>query len=193
MARRHTLNLADPAAYEAAGQRDAAQGRPFLRSGETILDFGGGIGRVAKPLAEAGFRVILADPSPDMLRFAGDYLARVAVARVLFTPPRLPLADGAVDFCCGFFVLEHLPKALVYLSLRELRRVTRRGGWFCLPRLQESTWGKFLWEVGAWERGEDLSTALRFYDPVEIELLAGKAGWRVDLRERLDSWEVHLR
>ena len=91
------------------------------------LDVGCGTGRLAERLADAGYAVVGADPSPGMLRVFGR--RRPDVPRAAADGTALPFADGvfAVTYCVA--VMHHVaePRA-VRLTLGEMARVTRPGG-----------------------------------------------------------------
>jgi ubiquinone/menaquinone biosynthesis C-methylase UbiE len=91
-------------------------------AGRSLLDIGGGTGNFARPLAEAGFRVTLADFSPEMLRRAS---AKLDAAFVVADGQRLPFRDGAFDCAICVNVLGHMPDWRT--ALKEARRVLREG------------------------------------------------------------------
>lgn len=101
-----------------------------LAPGSAVLDVGGGVGRYAAWLAEAGHRVELVDPVPvhvDLARgLAGDppaFGAQVADAR------DLPFAADTFDAVLLFGPLYHLgDRADRRLALQEAVRVCRRDG-----------------------------------------------------------------
>ena len=60
----------------------AAHGRSISAgAAPAILEIGSGTGRVMIPLAEAGFRVVGVDESPEMLQIARDRLAQIPAER----------------------------------------------------------------------------------------------------------------
>jgi glycogen(starch) synthase len=99
--------------------------REFDRSPpQTILDVGGGYGRLAAPLARR-HHVPLADVSPEMLEEARRRCPP-AVRLVEADALALPFADGEFDTVLAIDLVPHLPELAV--GLDELARVTRRGG-----------------------------------------------------------------
>ena len=97
-----------------------------LRGSETVADIGCGNGAYLAELARRGHTGPLAgvDLSAGMLRAARN---RAPAARLLAgDAAALPLRDGACDLTLAMHMLYHVPGPLA--AVRELRRVTRRGG-----------------------------------------------------------------
>jgi ubiquinone/menaquinone biosynthesis C-methylase UbiE len=92
---------------------------PVSFDGAVALDAGAGTGAAADEMMRRGAHVTAVDLSVGMLhRMSGA----VAVGDVV----RLPIRSSAIDIAVAAFVLNHLPEPVV--GLRELARVTRRGG-----------------------------------------------------------------
>ena len=96
------------------------------RAAVRVCDAGCGCGAYARKLAQRGFAVSGFDLSAEAAALArsgcpsGDFLA----ADVLDTP----YPDGAFDAVVARDVLDHLPRADAVKAVRELLRITRRGG-----------------------------------------------------------------
>ena len=90
--------------------------------GRAILDVGGGMGRLAVPLARAGWRVVLVDLSEAMIREAGSPLPAAVVADAT----RLPFRDRSFDAVVALDLLCHLQQPL--RGLAEFRRLLSPGG-----------------------------------------------------------------
>jgi SAM-dependent methyltransferase len=97
-----------------------------LRGDETVADIGCGNGVYLAELSRRGHagRMLGVDLSAGMLRSARSRVADVALAAG--NAAALPLADGACDVALAMHMLYHLPDPAA--AVRELRRVTRRGG-----------------------------------------------------------------
>lgn len=101
--------------------------RRFAAAGaRTVLDVGGGNGKLARLLPALSMRCLLVDLSPAMLDLAPRPSVRADGAR-------LPVADASVDAVAALFTLYHYADPLV--PIREARRVLRPGGLFaaCAP------------------------------------------------------------
>jgi ubiquinone/menaquinone biosynthesis C-methylase UbiE len=99
-----------------------------LPDGSRILDLGGGMGRIAVPLA-ARYRVTLCDISERMLDMAAAEARRTGVREGHLTlcpldaGEPLPFAAASFDAAIALDLLVHLPDPAA--ALRELRRVLR--------------------------------------------------------------------
>lgn len=122
----------DPGRFLATERRPHADVHPvvaarFAAAGaRTVLDVGGGSGRLARLLPGLGLRCLVIDLSPAMLDLAPRPSARADGAR-------LPVADSSVDAVAALYTLYHYADPLV--AIREARRVLRPGGLFaaCAP------------------------------------------------------------
>lgn len=92
----------------------------------TVLDVGGGNGRLARLLPGLGLRCVLLDISPTMLALAPRPAVRADGAR-------LPVAADSADAVAALYTLYHY--ADPRLPIAEARRVLRPGGTFvaCAP------------------------------------------------------------
>src|SRR6202167_1575597 len=87
----------------------------------TVLDVGGGNGKLARLLPGLSMRCLLIDLSPTMLGLALRPSVRADGAR-------LPVSDASVDAVAALFTLYHYDDPRV--PIREARRVLRPGGLF---------------------------------------------------------------
>jgi len=115
----------DPGRFLSADQPSRDDVHPhvadrFAAAGaRTVLDVGGGNGRLARLLPARGLRCLLIDASPAMLALAPRPSARADGGR-------LPAADGSVDAVALLYTLYHYADPLVPIS--EARRVLKPGG-----------------------------------------------------------------
>lgn len=119
----------------------------------TVLDIGCGTGRLVRALAAQCGRVMGIDISEEMIRRAKEDNAHLTnVEWVVGDGKGLqPCADGSVDFCFSFIVLQHIPSKRVITSyFREIYRVLKPGGRakFQLRGTPGNPPGKVLWYRG---------------------------------------------
>jgi len=93
-----------------------------LASRSRVLDLPTGTGRMARRLADAGYRVTGGDISLPML---GEARRRAATPLLRVDAEALPLRDKSVDAVVCFRLMSHLPPAARLIVLREMARVTR--------------------------------------------------------------------
>lgn len=88
---------------------------------KNILDFGGGVGLMAFPLARAGFDVTLADLEGTSLEFAAFRAQRRGVKLKLWKSDVEPMPpDAKYDVIMALDVLEHLPKDELHAVVDKL-------------------------------------------------------------------------
>lgn len=107
----------------------------YLPNTARILDLGGGPGRYTLWLAERGYKVVLADLSPELIKIAQE---KVAASRAASHVQEMSVADardlsrwndGSFDVVLALGPFYHLPDpADRDRAARELARVLRPGG-----------------------------------------------------------------
>ncbi|MGZ8392657.1 MAG: class I SAM-dependent methyltransferase [Gemmatimonadales bacterium] len=135
----------DPAEFFATGEWEIAA---LMRSADELglprqraaaLDFGCGVGRMARPLASQFESYTGIDISEAMLAQAREWNRDCSRCRFILntTGDLQPFESASVDLIYSRFVLQHLPsRALVESYLRDFIRILRPGGLlvFQLPR-----------------------------------------------------------
>jgi demethylmenaquinone methyltransferase/2-methoxy-6-polyprenyl-1,4-benzoquinol methylase len=96
------------------------------RDGQLIVDLAGGTGDVARLLAGPGRRVVVVDPSREMMSVGRARSAGLPVEFVEGTAEAIPYADASVDTVTVSFGLRNTTS--LEASLREIRRVLKPGG-----------------------------------------------------------------
>ncbi|WP_426041913.1 class I SAM-dependent methyltransferase [Brevundimonas sp. TWP2-3-4b1] len=96
-----------------------------LNSRKSILDWGGGCGRVSRYLATLApdAKITLGDIDADNVAWCAANLPGVETFTLALYPPS-PFEDGAFDTVIGNSVFTHLMEDTQFLWLEELRRIT---------------------------------------------------------------------
>lgn len=98
------------------------------RRPKNILDFGGGVGLLALPLARAGLDVTLADLDSTTLRFAVARAARHDIKLKIWKSDVEPAPpDAKYDVIMCMDVLEHLPKDILHDVVDKLVKLKHAG------------------------------------------------------------------
>jgi len=103
-----------------------------LLPGARIVDYGAGVGRLARQVARRGCRVVAVDVSAQMLAYCRDYCAGLPnIEYVLCDGYGVSALDNAtVDGAYSFFVFQHMPCLDMARSvLADLYRMLKPGGW----------------------------------------------------------------
>ncbi|MGE0606570.1 MAG: class I SAM-dependent methyltransferase [Pirellulales bacterium] len=106
-----------------------------LAPGQTILDYGCGVGRMTRALLRRGVIVVAADVSPAMLDYCRQYCVGLDGLRTVQTDgwgcPEID--DASIDGAVSFYCFQHMPTfRMVTTVLRDVHRVLKSGGWFVL-------------------------------------------------------------
>ena len=109
------------------------------RPGELVLDLAAGTGTSSEPFARAGAQVIPTDLSLGMLKVGKQRLPELPFVNA--DALALPYADATFDAVTISFGLRNVEDTLG--GLRELRRVTRRGGRIVITEFSAPVWGPF--------------------------------------------------
>lgn len=169
--------------------------RAALSPGAAVLDLGAGTGRLAVPLAAAGYAVWAVDLAPAMLARLGAKAAAqgVTVRRVLADAHALPCAAGAFAAVVTVHVLHLL--ADWRRALAEVARVLAPGGRLWLGYLHHDPTGVVGWTLRAWRaalacRGYDLDhPGWRNY--ADLVAAVGQT-WRAVAVHETPPWTVTL-
>ena len=171
--------------------------KPLPREG-LVVDLAGGTGDVAVLAArEPGRRVLVCDPSLEMMGAGRREHAAAPLAWVAGEGERLPFEDGSVAALTVAFGLRNVTRLEV--ALAEAHRVLRPGGQFaCLEFSRPWAWFRPLYDLyswlviprlGAWVAGQPdayqylVESIRRFPDQEAFAALLRKAGF-VDVRYR---------
>jgi demethylmenaquinone methyltransferase/2-methoxy-6-polyprenyl-1,4-benzoquinol methylase len=116
---------------------------------EIAVDLAGGTGDVAQALADAGARVLVVDPSPDMMLAGQARPGAHRIGWIAAEAEHLPFPDESIDLLTISFGIRNAtdPQA----ALREIARVLKPGGrFFCLEFSTPRGWLRPFY--GLWSR-----------------------------------------
>ena len=180
---------ATPEQFEESGRQSASYLRKVIAasllakqrkvSALTVLDLGGGMGRIAKYLAPLVGEYLLLDVSTVMLEKAKERMPEaVAAGRVKllesdgYSLKGVP--DRSIDFAFSTICFQHMDREVAVSYLQELRRVMNLRAW---------AWLEFL-PMGYPERFEDIARGdwpanLRRWQPGELLEVCVRCGFSV--------------
>ncbi|CAN7652379.1 class I SAM-dependent methyltransferase [Variovorax sp. LjRoot290] len=122
----------DPEGYEAYVGRGSQRLAPSVvrfagvSANEAVLDVGCGTGHLTRAISLAGARATGVDLSPSYVEFAQRVTARQDVVFEVGDALNLSYQDGVFDRALSMLALDVLPDSAQ--GLREMKRVTRKGG-----------------------------------------------------------------
>jgi SAM-dependent methyltransferase len=106
-----------------------------LKSFDSILDFGSGCARIARPLRDfvgPGVNLYATDIDREAVDWCRQNYAAVADFEVNDPWPPLKYEDSRFDFIYGFSVFTHLPEEMQVKWLQELNRILKPEGYLIL-------------------------------------------------------------
>jgi len=103
----------------------------MLRKGDLILDYGCGVGRIAKELCALGCDVVGVDISPSMRRYAVEYVNSPGHFVALAPNELAMLVNKGLrcDHACAVWMLQHSPDVRTDIAM-ILRAIKGLGGLF---------------------------------------------------------------
>lgn len=121
--------------FDTSGYEEMERIHDFLLPDYTVLEFGGGIGRIAKHVAPLVKKMIVIDISSEMIRLGKDIwckdISNIEWVQNLYN---IPLNDNSIDFAYSLVVFYHLrmeSRDAVYW-LEEMCRVLKPGGYIII-------------------------------------------------------------
>jgi SAM-dependent methyltransferase len=177
-------NTTDVESFERGGRLDFDWLAPFLSESTTVLDFGCGIGRVARYVAPACKEIWAVDISARMLELATRRMKDYTnVHYVRSQDTRIPdVPTASIDLVYSLLVLQHVEREDAFLLLEELRRVLRRDGRAVLtfPNLLSDIYLDSFVHYARSGASTQANRA-RVYTPQEVERILGAAGFDAEL------------
>lgn len=115
---------------------------------QVFVDLAGGTGDITKALIDGKRKVLLLDPSKEMMRMAEKHLGSNC-SYITATAENIPLKDGSVDVLTISFGIRNVTN--ITKSLHEIARVLKPGGLFyCLEFSTPQAWLRPFYD--AWSR-----------------------------------------
>lgn len=158
-------------------ENSAAYLLPLLRSTDRLLDIGAGPGTITADFAGLVAEVTATEIGPDELQFSRATAAERGLSNIDFRVAdihALEFADASFDVTHAHQVLQHIADPVQ--ALREMARVTRRGG---IVAVRDSDYSGFCW----WPQIPELDTWLDLY-----RAAARANGGEPDAGRQLLSW-----
>lgn len=112
--------------YESLKTVAAQAGIPAERM-DAVLDFGGGLGRIARHWIDDAPAIHLADYNRPVVKWVQNHLPQIAAVQNGIEPP-LPYDDGTFDLLYAFSVFTHFDEGQQHTWLAEVQRVLKPGG-----------------------------------------------------------------
>lgn len=167
----HRVYREEPRVFEAFSRAEDPErrvARALVRAadlaGRSVLELGGGTGRLTLPLASVAFRLVAIEPEARLVALWSGHPCPVLRARA----EALPFRDESFDAVVAAWVVVHLPRVVRERAIAEAERVQVRDGL-----------GTWLVESGA---GGDFAALRRLAGAVpeaEAARLTGDLGFEV--------------
>ena len=184
-------NTTDMESFESGGKFDFEALSPYISTSTTVLDFGCGIGRLAKYVAPACKELWAVDISATMLKLAAERMAEYDNVRYVQSRdtgmPDVP--TGSIDLVYSLLVLQHVEREDAFLLLEDIRRVLRPGGRAVLtfPNLLADIYLEGFVHYARTGASTQANRA-RVYTPQEVERVVTAAGFDVEIEEKTEVW-----
>ncbi len=175
--------------FEKTGIQFVEKLQKYLKKDFEILDYGCGIGRMAKPMSEIVNQIHCIDISKKMLEFAKEYCSDKSNIKFMQTNGSIiSLDDNTIDFAYSVLVLQHMEKEDAFLILKEMYRVLKKGAkvYFSLPNFVNKqnleTFEKFA------HQGEKrVPHRMRMYTANEIKTILNYLGYKIESEDMLKT------
>ncbi len=139
---------------------------------DTVLDFGGGTGRVAQAIQNRVARVVVADAAPRMVERAKAKGLEAALVSGL--PTAFP--DASFDKILVIEAFHHMPDHDT--RLREFHRLLKPGGALVIEEPNPRSWIRFFFWI------ERFMEATVYHAPEELRQMLSRRDFRVDAERR---------
>lgn len=167
--------------FTQAGRSTADYLQSFVDKNSEVVDYGCGVGRVARFLSPHAKLLHGVDISPEMIKLAKEFCKDCNnIDFVQTNGIKIPLEDSSIDFVYSILTLQHVEREDAYLILRELNRILKTGGkiYLTFPDItSEEYWVGF--ENYAFHSHMRISGRARMYTVPEVEMMLRKSGFQV--------------
>lgn len=180
-AKKAIYSIGDSSDFIRSGKLDAEFISLYVKKNFEVLEYGCGIGRVAKFLSEKVLLLHALDISKEMLMFANEYCKNCPNIQFSLTNGfSISLKDSSIDFAYTMYVLQHVDREDAILILKEIHRVLKNNGkiYFTVPDLAEQSNWKTL-EESAIDFSQRVPHRMRMYAMQEVEILMDRLGYRI--------------
>jgi ubiquinone/menaquinone biosynthesis C-methylase UbiE len=152
--------------------------------GKRVLDLGCGTGIISLKLKKRGAKVSGIDLSPDMIEIARSYAKGIEFK--VGPAEKLPYKAGYFDATLALLVFDYIKD--IDRALREVWRVTKRGGYFVIAMRNPIATASSKVRI----RGRKLdSTSIRKFDRYFVERQVAHQWWTHDKRLKVTEYDLH--
>lgn len=153
----------------------------FVNNNAQVLDYGCGVGRVAKFLSNHVKQIYAIDISEEMIKLGKEFCKDCTNVRFILTNGiKIPLDNSTIDFAYSILTLQHVEKEDAFLILREINRTLKKGAKFYVtfPDItSEAYWSGF--ENYAFNLNLRIDGRARMYTVPEVEIMMKKSGFNI--------------
>ena len=176
------IATANPDQFEKSGIDFSIELKPYIKKEYEILDYGCGIGRIAKPLSKRVRLLHAVDVSEKMLSLGREFCSGYSNINFLKTNGRkISLPASSIDFAYSILTLQHVEREDMLIILKEIHRILKPDAKFylTLPNLEnEHNWKTF--EEFSSNFSRRVAHRMRMYTFKEIEIFMKRIGFRID-------------
>lgn len=161
------------------GRADAERILPLINESSKLLDVGCGVGRVESFLSSRCQSIDAIDVSARMISIARN--RTLPASNLRFSKANATSLNSfsteAFDLCFSFHCLEHMDKERAWLALKEIYRVSKRGGiaYLHFPSFLSETYFSLFKEKKHWAD----KYRVRSYTLPEVDKMVTSVGFKI--------------
>jgi len=167
--------------FNSSGKLDSEYLESFVNQDDQILDYGCGVGRVAKFMSKNVKNLYAVDVSKEMITFAKEFCKECKNIEYLKTKgTTIELNDNSIDFIYTLLTLQHVEKEDAYLIIKEMNRILKNNKkiYATFPDFTSETYWKHF-DGYANNQKTRTVTRTRFYTKAEVCTLLEHAGFEI--------------